>query len=899
MDEEAIFITALEMTSADLRTSYLDQACAGNADLRRQVEELLAAHRQAGRFLDNAAAAWNAQLPTVAQLPNPEGLGTMIGPYKLLEQIGEGGMGLVFVAQQRQPVRRKVALKVIKPGMDTRQVIGRFEAERQALALMDHANIAKVFDGGTTDSGRPYFVMELVKGKPITEYCDQNQILIRQRLELFVHVCQAVQHAHQKGIIHRDLKPSNVLVTLHDGAPVVKVIDFGIAKATGQQLTDKTLFTHVAQMVGTPLYMSPEQAGLSGLDVDTRSDIYSLGVLLYELLTGTTPFDRERLRQVAYDEMRRIIREEEPPKPSTRVSTLGQAATTISAQRQSEPKRLGQLFSGELDWIVMKTLEKDRNRRYETASAFAADVQRYLADEAVEACPPSALYRLRKLARRHKQALVAMAGVLLALIMLACTIGYFLNERQIGRIKSETEQRQAIEAALDKASGLRQKGHWAEARLVLWQAHDRLDDRGAADLRRQLDQAAADLDLVDRLESIRLRRATRNNEFDNRAAERDYATELQEAGLGEEGEDAKVVARRIRISAICEHVVTALDDWAAITKDAKRQAWLLEVARGADPDAWRDLFRDSKMWRDRAALEKLTRDLLRDEAQLGRQKSHFLVALGNALQAAKADAVPLLTAAQARRPDDFWLNLSLGKALWAKEQWDEAVGYGRAALALRPESAAAHNNLGAALYHKKQLDQAICEYRMAIKLDPTYAWAHYNLGLGLQLKGQMDEAIGEYRKTLELNPTFAPVHNNLAWVLATCPALKVRDPQSAVALAQKAVDLAPTVGNYWNTLGAAYYRADDWKAAIQALKKSMDLRKGGDSFDWFFLAMAHWQLGEKVQARRWYHKAVQWMDKNDPKNDELRRFRSEVEELLGMEMKSKRVLRNPRLTLCG
>src|SRR6478672_8226148 len=305
---------------------------------------------------------------TAAMGPPTERIGQTIGRFKLLERIGEGGFGVVYMAEQQQPVRRKIALKVVKPGMDSRQVLARFEAERQALAIMDHPNIAKVFDAGATDSGRPYFVMELIKGEPITEFCDRNQFSPQQRLELFAQVCHAVQHAHQKGIIHRDIKPTNVLVAMHDTTPVVKVIDFGVAKALGQELTDKTLFTGFAQFLGTPLYMSPEQAGQSAVDIDTRSDIYSLGVLLYELLTGTTPFDKERFKKAAHDEIRRIIREEEPPRPSTRLSESKDRLPSISAQRHTEPGKLTKLVRGDLDWIVMKALEKDRNRRYETAN---------------------------------------------------------------------------------------------------------------------------------------------------------------------------------------------------------------------------------------------------------------------------------------------------------------------------------------------------------------------------------------------------------------------------------------------------------------------------------------------------------------------------------------------------
>jgi tetratricopeptide (TPR) repeat protein len=560
--------------------------------------------------------------------------------------------------------------------------------------------------------------MELVHGVPITKYCDDNHLTPRERLELFVPVCQAIQHAHQEGIIHRDIKPSNVMVTLYDGKPVPKVIDFGVAKATEQKLTERTLFTQYGTMVGTLEYMSPEQAEMSALGVDTRSDIYSLGVLLYELLTGSTPLTHKRMKEAAYAEILRMIKEEEPSKPSTRLSDSGEALASISANRHTEPAKLTKLVRGELDWIVMKTLEKDRNRRYETAIEFAQDVRRYLHDEPVAACPPSIVYRLRKFVRRNKRTLTTVGLTTVAVVALITIIGRPADDAAAWQALMEEE----VSLAVEEAEVFHAQRKWPEA-LAAAKRAERLPLAGRKnhELRGHVPQLRRDVEMVQQLERIPLQGSqTKLDPLETHETNRQYAAAFRDYGIDIEVLSVQVAADRIRSHPrIALSLVAALDDWVSFrseTDEAGRQK-LSKVALSADPNPWRQRIRDANLHQDWRALDVLATD------------------------------------------------------------------------------------------------------------------------------------------------------------------------KEAVAMAARSVQLFPKAGAFWTTLGVAHYRAGDANRAIEAVGKSMELRKGGDSFDWFFLAMSHWQLNEKDEARKWYDKAVEWMDKNKPEDEKRRRFRTEAEELLGINRK--------------
>jgi len=761
-----IFLELLANVAPDQWDDRLKMICQGDDPLRNHVRALLRAHIEPGSFLEQPAIAGDATMHH--ELPILEQPGAVIGPYKLLQQIGEGGMGVVFMAEQTEPLQRTVALKIIKPGMDTRQVVARFEAERQALALMDHPNIAKVLDAGTTDTGRPYFVMELVKGVPITKYCDEKHLPLRARLELFVQVCQAVQHAHQKGIIHRDIKPNNVLVADYDNQAVPKVIDFGVAKATAQKLTERTMFTEFGQLIGTMEYMSPEQSKFNQLDIDTRSDIYSLGVLLYELLAGSTPFEGKRLHAAAFDEMLRIIREEEPPRPSTRVSS-SDTLPSIAANRHTEPARLSKDVRGDLDWIAMKCLEKDRNRRYETASALAMDIQQFLDDEPVLARPPSTMYRFRKFARRNRAALTTATLTLLGVLVIAGIAGWALNDRHIQHAAVATRAEQALN---ESESLYRQRNLPAAAQLARNALAQVEGLAGAQAVERRARKWIKDVNMVATLEEIHTRQgedwgALAGKSTEVNRAFREYGIDIEALAPAEAA--ARITARPIHVD-----LAVSLDRWANYMHTSARVSSekevalcdrLRQVARLADADPLRNRLRDPVRM-EYAELQKIAATV-----DLATTPIATLMLIGDALDWPE-ERTEFYARLQQHHRNDFGINVALGRMLHLDRDPNRAVRYLTAAVAIRPESASAHRDLGHALgrasrividyymwddprrelknalLRKRLVDEATAELREVARLDPSDTNIQLQLAAQLLSSGREEEAAAAYRDLL-------------------------------------------------------------------------------------------------------------------------------------------------------
>jgi tetratricopeptide (TPR) repeat protein/tRNA A-37 threonylcarbamoyl transferase component Bud32 len=783
-----------------------------------------------------------------------ERAGALIGRYKLLEQIGEGGMGTIWMAEQREPVKRRVALKIIKLGMDTKQVIARFEAERQALALMDHPHIAKVLDAGATETGRPYFVMEYIKGIPILEYCDTERFDTRARLALYTGVCQAIQHAHQKGIIHRDIKPSNVLVTLHDGVPVPKVIDFGIAKATNSELTAKTLFTEHRQMIGTPEYMSPEQAEMSGLDIDTRSDIYSLGVLLYELLTGTTPFDTKALLESGYHEMLRAIREDEPHKPSTRISTLGDTGTRTAQQRRTELRKLSLLLRGDLDWIVMKCLEKDRTRRYETANGLAADIKRHLADEPIVAGAPSASYKLRKFVKRHRTKVIAASSVLGALFIAIVGTSWGLVEKnrahsaQLQR-KLQDEQRAAAESArlarnaeavgmfLGECEEALHAGDEAKAQIAMNAAREHARESGVEHDSARLAALDADLVLATELESI--------DQFlwtwaDNRFGDPAVAAKRARAALRRFGADPDAVpldaaVARVNASTIRDRIVLSLD---RLIRFDDAQAFRA-VLRRVDDDPYRDAYRDAVLKKDTARQAQLAA-----EPSALDQPPEFAAAVGTDTAVPVERRRDLLQLAVTRQPSNIVLLMALQASyMESKDTLDERVRWLQAAIAADPENSGAYTNLGIALRETGHEDAGIACYRKAVAANPKNAVACNNLGAVLTDKGEWAEALVWLDKSIELHPDRVDAFTNRTRAL-----YKSGRVDEALAVCRRALDEFPEDAMTHGFLGDMLKDQGRVGEALACYRKAIVLDP-----NW---AHAYAQLGEVLQSRGEYVEAL-------------------------------------------
>ncbi len=747
-DEEAVFHAARRIPDARERAAYLDSACDGNRALRARLSAMLRVHDDQPDFLETPPVAYPPATAAAGPLHPPEGPGAAIGPYLLMEPLGEGGMGSVYVAEQSSPVRRPVALKVIKPGMDSRRVIARFEAERQALALMDHPGIARVFDGGTTPSGRPYFVMELVRGTPITAYCRERGLPIAERLRLFEAVCRAVQHAHQKGIIHRDLKPSNILVAEHDGHALPKVIDFGIAKATGPALAETEVDTGVNLLIGTPLFMSPEQFDLAGQDVDTRSDIYSLGVLLYELLTGLPPFDPEALRGLPFDELRRIVREQEPTRPSLRLEPR---------RRRGEDRRLRRAIRGELDWIVLKALEKDRDRRYASANDLADDLVRYRNNRPVEAGPPSTAYRLKKFVRRNR-ALLGTATLCGLTSMVIAAGGLYLAHQRASLLGAAAE-------AIAEADALARSGD-RERELNVIRRAEAILESGLVDFGplRAVRERRGQIETALRLGELRLAvaDATRGVTTARNAAEAHFAEAFAGLGIDPLAEPPQDVAAKLPAGKVREDFAAVLDQWARVRYQARGACddacrRLLAAANAVDGPSFRSLYRDALMGDDPRTLRRLQHD---PDLATPHPSLAILLTWGEPPEALWRR----LREEQLRRPGDFWLSheLAVHHEQGPSPKLDDAIAYHRAALAARPESPGARLSLGRALEKAGRGDDARACYRQALLIqanDPAVLNAMAEL---LLRGGKVAEAIETYWRAIRVSPEYGLAHYNLA-----------------------------------------------------------------------------------------------------------------------------------------